>query len=132
MLNRRRFVYGMFSVGVLGPGFVGRANAAQRTSLPSLQGRLSRDVFLALRQHTFTAVIGRRRVPLVLVNVSDDAGDPDREQFTVVFQGPRDLRLKDGVCILSHPTAGTTPLYVQPGGVDDRSSYYQAPFNLLS
>ena len=132
MLNRRRFVYGMFSAAALGPSFVGRASATQPTSLPSLNGRLSRDVFLALRQHTFTTLIDGRRVPLVLVKVSDAAGDPHREQFTIVFQGPRDLRLKDGVCVLSHRTAGSTPLYVQPGGLDDRSSYYQAPFNLLS
>ena len=25
-----------------------------------------------------------------------------------------------------------TPLYVQAAGTDDRSSYYKAPFNLLS
>ena len=132
MLNRRRFVYGMFSVGVLGPSFPGRANAAKRTSLPSLQGRLGRDMFLALRQQTFTAVIDHRRVRLVLVNVSDDGCCPDREQFTALFQGPRDVRWRDGTCTLSHPTAGSTPLYIQAAGTDDRSSYYQAPFNLLT
>jgi len=130
MLNRRRFVYGMVSVGALGPSFL--ANAAQRTSLPSLRGRLSKDVFLALRQHTFTAVIDQRRVPLVLLKVSDDAAGRGPEQFTVVFRGPRDPQPKDRVCLLSHPTAGSTPLYIQPAGTDDRSSYYNAPFNLLS
>ena len=132
MLNRRRFVYGMLSAGVLGPSFLGTANAAQRTGLPSLRGRLSRDVFLALRQQTFTAVIDHRRVRLVLVKVSDDGCCPGREQFTVLFQGPRDLQLKDGTCVLSHPTAGSAPLYVQAAGTDDRSSYVKAPFNLLS
>jgi hypothetical protein len=132
MLNRRRFVYGMFSAGVLGQGFLGRANAAQGTSLPSLHGRLSRDVFLALRQQTFTALIDGRRLPLVLVKVSDDTGGPEGEQFTVVFRGPRDLPLKEGICVLRHPTAGTTSLYVQPSGVDDRSTSYTVPFNLLS
>lgn len=132
MMNRRRFVYGMFSVGILGLGSLDRGLAAQGTSLPSLQGRLSRDVFLALRHQTFTAMVGRRRVPLVLVNVSDDGSDLHRAQFTVVFQGPREVQLEDGVYILSHPTAGMTPLYVQPGGTDNRSSYYNAPFNLLS
>ena len=132
MLNRRRFVYGMLSAGVLGPSFLGRANATQQTTLPSLRGRLSRDVFLARRQHTFTAVIDHRPVPLVLVQVSDDGCCPEGEQFTVLFQGPRDLRFTDGTCLLSHPTAGSTPLYVQAAGTDDRSSYYKAPFNLLS
>lgn len=132
MLNRRRFVYGMVSVGVLGPSFLGSANAAQRASLPSLRGPLSRDVFLALRQQTFTTVIDDRRVPLVLAEVSDDGCCPGREQFTVLFRGPRDLRLKDGTYVLSHPTAGSVPLYVQAAGTDDRSGYIKAPFNLLS
>ena len=132
MLNRRRFVYGMFSVGALGPSFLGRANATQPASLPSLNGRLSRDVFLALRQQTFTAVIDDRRVRLVLAEVSDDGCCPGREQFTVLFRGPRDLRLKDGTCVLSHPTAGSAPLYVQAAGTGDRSGYVKAPFNLLS
>ena len=132
MLNRRRFVYGLLSVGVLGRSLPGRANAAQRATLPSLQGPLSREVFLALRQETFTAVIDGRRVPLVLTQVSDDAGGRGREQFTVVFRGSRDLQLKDRLCLLRHPTAGSTSLYVQPAGTDDRSSYHKAPFNLLS
>ena len=132
MLNRRRFVHGMLSVGVLCPSFLGWASAAQRTNLPRLQDRLSKDVFLALRQQTFTTVIDGRRVPLVLTQVSDDAGGRGPEQFTVVFRGSRDLQLKDRLCLLRHPTAGSTSLYVQPAGTDDRSSYHKAPFNLLS
>jgi len=89
-------------------------------------------VFLALRQQTFTAMIDHRRVRLVLVEVSDDGCCPGREQFTVLFRGPRDLRLKDGTCVLSHPSAGSAPLYVQAAGTNDRSSDIKAPFNLLS
>ena len=132
MLNRRRFVYGMVSLGVLGPRLAGAANAAQPTTLPSVEGRLSKRLFLALRQQTFTVVIDGRKVPLVLVKVSDDACDPDREQFTVFFQGPRDLQLKNGTRVLSHLTAGRASLYVQAAGTNDRFSYYKAPFNLLS
>jgi uncharacterized protein DUF6916 len=132
MLNRRRFVYGILSVSALGSGFLGRAYAAQRTSLPSLHGRLDRDVFLALRHHTFTAVIEGRRVRFVLVNVSDDAGGAGSEQFTVLFRGPRDLPLKAGTTVFRHTTAGSVPLYVQAAPSDERATYYRAPFNLLS
>lgn len=132
MLNRRRFVYGMLAVGALGRGLPGAANAAQRASLPSLHGRLGKDVFLALREQTFTTVIEHRRTALVLVKVSDEGNAPEREQFTVLFEGPRDLELKDGTCVLSHPTAGSAPLYLQSAGADGRASYYRAPFNLLS
>ena len=132
MLNRRRFVYGMLTVGAVGRGLLGVANAAQRTSLPSLNGRLGKDVFLALREQTFTTVIEHRRTALVLVKVSDEGNAPDGEQFTVLFEGPRDLGLQDGTCVLSHPTAGSAPLYLQSAGTDGRASYYRAPFNLLS
>lgn len=132
MLNRRRFVCGVFSFSAFGLGLSAKSNAAQRGALPSLHGRLSRDVFLALRQQTFTAIIDHRRVPLVLAKVTDDVRGPEGEQFTVVFQAPRGLGLEDAVCVLTHPEAGTTRLYLQPGGVEAHASYYRATFNLLS
>jgi hypothetical protein len=132
MVNRRRFVYGMLTASVLGPGFTRGAQAAAReTSLPSLQGRLSRDVFLALRQQTFTVEVDHRGLRFVLVDVSDDGHSREREQFTVRFEGPRDLRLTDATHVFHHPTAGSATLYVQPTGADDRASYYHAAFNLL-
>lgn len=132
MLNRRRFVYGILSVGAVGSGWLTRVHAAQTTNLPRLNGRLGRDVFLALRQQSFTAVMDHRRVPLVLMTVTDDGCCPDREQFSVLFRAPRDLRFEDGVCVLSHPTAGTATLYLQAAGADDHGRRYRAAFNLLS
>ena len=132
MLNRRRFVYGMFGAAVLGPGLVGRADAARKTSLPSLRGRLSRDVFSRLREQAFSTVIEGRRVRLVLADVTDDGGCPGCEQFTVRFRGPRNLPLTDGTLVLTHPSAGSVELYVQAAGSDDRAAYCKAPFNLLS
>jgi hypothetical protein len=132
MLNRRRFVYGVVSAAVLAPTLSGKASIARGTTSPSLQGRLSRDVFLALRQQTFTVVIDQRRVRLVLAEVTDDGRAPGLEQFTVRFEGPRDLRLGDGTWTFHHPRAGHTPLYAQPAGADGRASYYNVTFNLLS
>jgi hypothetical protein len=129
MLNRRRFVYGIVSLSILGPGLVARARS---TAVPNLRGPLSKEVFLALRDQTFTALVDRRRVRMRLVKVTDDAGDRDGKQFTVLFQGPADVPVGEGAYVMTHPTAGATTLYVQPGGSDDRFSYYKAPFNLLS
>jgi hypothetical protein len=132
MLNRRRFVYGILSAGVLGPGLAGKASGAPTPAVPDLAGRLSKGVFLALRRQTFTAVIDQRRVPFVLTAVTDDGTGNGLEQFTVHFRAPAGLRLRDGDCLLSHPKAGTTRLYVQRGQVDEGGSHYKAPFNLLS
>ena len=131
MLNRRRFVYGMVAA-VLGPGLSIGAIVAHGPTGPSLRGRLSRDVFLGLRQQPFTVEIDHRRVRLVLVGVRDDGRTPGLDQFTVLFEGPRDLRLQDGTAMFRHRTAGTVPLYVQPDGADSRASYYNVPFNLLA
>lgn len=133
MLNRRRFIYGVVSLGILGANPSSETNIAGRAGLPSLRGRLSRDVFLALRQEAFTVSMDDRRATLVLVKVTDALGEPGRgQQFTVVFRGPRDLTLRDGMAVVSHRTAGTTRLYLQPGGVDGHSTSFEAPFNLLS
>jgi hypothetical protein len=132
MVKRRRFVYGMFSLALFGPGALAKANATPRALHPRLDGRLSRDVFAALRQETFTAVVEGRRMPFVLSAVTDDGCCPGREQFTVMFKAPRDVRLHDGVCLISHPKAGRTELFLQAAGSDGRSACYKAPFNLLS
>ncbi|HMH52909.1 MAG TPA: hypothetical protein VK548_21910 [Candidatus Acidoferrum sp.] len=130
MLNRRRFVYGVVSAAVLGPSLAGIARAAERSSGPTLSGRLGREVFLALRHQPFTAVIDERRVRFVLVGVTDESCCRQYEQFTVLFHGPSDVRLKDDVIVLHHATAGSVELYVQAAGTDEQATHYRASFNL--
>jgi len=39
--------------------------------------------------------------------------------------------LLDGTYRITHVTAGTTDVFLQPAGHDDRSNYYKAVFNVL-
>jgi hypothetical protein len=76
-------------------------------------------------------LLDNRAAELFLLRIDDNDARPDSEQFTVVFQAPRELILLDGTYRITHITAGTTDVFLQPAGHDDRSNYYKATFNLL-
>jgi hypothetical protein len=97
----------------------------------SLEGPLTREVFLALLKEPFSLLLDNRAAELVLLRIDDNGDRPGSEQFTVVFQAPRELALLDGTYLISHVTAGTTHVFLQPAGHDDRSDYCKASFNLL-
>ena len=126
MLNRRRFVYTMAGGIALGSGRWRSATAAG----VSLEGPLTRDVFDALVRDRFSLLLGNRAATLYLVRI-DDGPRGEQDQFTLVFEAPHDLVLLDGVYRIAHSTAGTTELFLQPAGHNNRYNYYKAAFNLL-
>jgi uncharacterized protein DUF6916 len=130
MLDRRRFVYSLAGLVALGSGWWTAATAATAGGV-SLEGPLTRAVFLALLKDPFSLLLDHGAAELVLLRIDDHDARPDSEQFTVVFQAPREPIVLDGTYLISHRTAGTTPVFLQPAGHDDRSNYYQAAFNLL-
>ncbi|HMH52904.1 MAG TPA: hypothetical protein VK548_21885 [Candidatus Acidoferrum sp.] len=97
----------------------------------SLEGLLTREVFLALVKEPFGLLLDNRTAGLFLLKLEDEDAQPGSEQFTLTFQAPRELILLDGTYRISHVTAGTTDVFLQPAGHDDRSSYCKASFNLL-
>lgn len=130
MLDRRRFVYTLAGLIAFGSDRWTAATAATAGGV-SLEGPLTREVFLALLKEPFSLLLDRRAAELFLLRIDDDDDRPGSEQFTVVFQAPRELLLLDGTYRISHVTAGTTYVFLQPAGHDDRSSYCKASFNLL-
>ena len=134
MLKRRQFLSGLISLGILGSSEWAEASAAEPRGMSgkvSLQGKLSKDVFLALVLERFSVLIANQSVTIVLIEVDDDDVDPQTEQFTVLFRGARDLDLGEGAYTITHRTAGTTRLFLQPAGHDGHHSYHKALFNLL-
>lgn len=133
MVNRRQLVGGLVSLALLGStGW--RANAAQtlrKRGRVSLRGQLSKAVFLALLDETFTISSENHMVWMTLIQVNDGHASAVAEQFSLVFRGPHDPALPEGSYTVRHHTAGATTLFLQPGGQDDYNSYYEAPFNLL-
>ena len=135
MLTRRWFTYTLMGSAVLASSRSTGAIAADddpkvTPAGVSLEGSLSRDVFRSLVREEFSLLLDNRAASLFLLRVEDDVTRPGGEQFTVVFQGPRELVLRDGVYRLAHVTAGTTDVFLQPAGHDDRYNYYKASFNL--
>ena len=130
MLDRRRFVYTLASLIAVGSGRWTAATVATAGGV-SLEGPLTREVFLALLKEPFSLLLDNRAAELFLLRIDDNDARGGSEQFTVVFQAPRELIVSDRTYLISHCTAGTTHVFLQPAGHDDRSSYYKAAFNLL-
>ncbi len=133
MLNRRQFVGGLVGLAVLdSTGWKARAaqTPGNRRGV-SLQGRVSKAVFLELVGDTFTVSSEDHTAWITLIEVEDGHPSAVAEQFSLVFQGPGDLALPEGVYTVEHRTAGRTTLFLQPGGHDGHNSYYGAAFNLL-
>jgi uncharacterized protein DUF6916 len=131
MLNRRELVSGLAGLAVLGSrGWPAFAAPARRKRV-SIEGRLSKAVFLALLGDTFTIRAGSDVLSMQLAQVDDGPASSVAEQFTLVFRGPTEPVLVDGSYAVSHPTAGNTVIFLQPSGQDARHIYYEAAFNLL-
>lgn len=130
MLDRRQFAYTLMGVIAFGSGQWTAAIAARPAGV-SLEGPLTREVFLALEKEPFSLLLDNRVAGIFLLSVEDNEGGPDSDQFTLVFQGPRELVLLDGVYRITHVTAGTTDVFLQPAWHDRRYNYYHASFNLL-
>ena len=134
MINRRKFVTTAAGLAIVGFASA-RAMAAPAVTKPlrgSLTGPLRKSVFLPLVGQTFT-VSGRSQslTPMKLTKVYDGSGSLRTEQFSLVFAGPRDVRLLEGIYTITHPVAGTTKMLLQPKGRDAYNRYYTAGFNLL-
>lgn len=74
-------------------------------------------------------------VPLILAEVSrtGEVGGqgPDgsrREQFSLLFRGPADPRLSQGLWLLEHDTMGESALFLVPLGPDADGPRYEAAF----
>jgi hypothetical protein len=133
MLNRRRFVETLIGLGVV--SWAGRVQAA--APLPRtprrvrIDGPPSRAVFAALVGDTFRITLDRRVVVLTLIEVTEGPVSLGTEQFTLVFRGPRELVVRDGLYVVRHPTAGRARMFLQPGNDDEFDGLCEASFNLM-
>jgi hypothetical protein len=54
-----------------------------------------------------------------------------QERFSIVFRGPRDKRLQQGIYQMQHDQLGALDLFLVPVGQDQDGVYYEAVFNRL-
>lgn len=68
----------------------------------------------------------------VRLQTATDAGStPRQEQFSLLFTGPLDLFLPQGIYRLEHDQLGTIDLFLVPIGKDGDGYQYEAVFNRL-
>lgn len=72
-------------------------------------------------------------IPLRLIEASPlgpASDDPQRAAFSLVFSGPSERPLSQGMFEIRHPQLGTLPLFLVPVGPDpDGCLRYEAIFN---
>jgi hypothetical protein len=131
MLNRRQLVGGLVSLAVVGVRSRPVSGAAPRPARGSLEGKLSKAVFVALLGETLAVSTSQGTLWVQLVQLDDGAASPVTEQFTLVFRGPRAPVLSEASYPIRHRIAGRTEMFLQLSQQDASHSYYEAPFNLL-
>lgn len=72
---------------------------------------------------------GTHIVELELAEVSERQLNATQEQFAVVFRGPRDPFLGQGIRPLDHEKLGRSELFLVPIREDAEGYYYEAVFN---
>ena len=68
-------------------------------------------------------------VQLELTEISELKFYPHQEQFTLLFRGPRDLFLGQGIRSLKHNEMGQFEIFIVPIRQDEQGFYYEAVFN---
>lgn len=70
-------------------------------------------------------------VELELAEVSENKVYPRQEEFSLVFRGPSDVFLDQGVRWFKHDQMGQFELFIVPIRQDERGFYYEAIFNRI-
>jgi len=70
-----------------------------------------------------------QRVELELAEISELKQTPRNEEFAIVFRGPKEAFLGQGMRSLEHDQLGKFDLFIVPIRDDDKGYYYEAVFN---
>lgn len=94
--------------------------------------KLQRSDFDKHLDQVFTLAAGEGELALRLVEASpmgQTAADAEREPFSLVFRGPSDVPLSQGVFEFKHPEFGPISLFLVPIGPDGEGLCYEVVFN---
>ena len=70
-----------------------------------------------------------QRVEVELAEISELKKTPRNEEFAIVFRGPKEAFLGQGMRPLEHDQLGKFDLFIVPIRDDDKGYYYEAVFN---
>ena len=94
--------------------------------------KLTRETFTGNLNTRFRVVPeGADAVEAELVEVKPGRSTPRQEQFSLLFRGPQDVPLQQGMFRLEHDKMGAFDLFMVPVRKDEQGFYYEAVFNRL-
>jgi len=70
-------------------------------------------------------------VELALTEISELKRFPQQEQFTIVFRGPLNRFLGQGIRSFAHDNMGQFEIFIVPIRQDEQGFYYEAVFNRI-
>jgi hypothetical protein len=68
-------------------------------------------------------------VEIQLTEVGEFLQSPNQERFSIVFRGPLDAFLQQGIYTLDHDQMGRLSLFMVPVRMNDKGYDYEAVFN---
>jgi hypothetical protein len=95
--------------------------------------KLTRDDFARYLKQRFSVKLGTADSELKLElieaqKMASATGEARRDPFSIVFRGPKEPMLAQGIYELVHSEMGALELFLVPIGQDDMSSCYEAVF----
>ena len=87
--------------------------------------------FVAQLNTSFKVHGGAELIEVKLVEVSEFRETPRQERFSVLFRGPRNLALSQGLYDFEHREIGLFTLFIVPVAQDEQEISYEAVFNHL-
>lgn len=97
-----------------------------------MEASLTHEAFSRNANSKFQVQIDQdTNVELELIEVSELKLYPRQEEFTLVFRGPLDMFLGQGVRFLKHDQMGEFELFIVPVKQDEQGFHYEAVFNRL-
>jgi hypothetical protein len=95
-----------------------------------MEAVLSHEAFAQNLNTKFAAPANEGQpVELELIEVSELKTFPGQESFAVVFRGPNEATLGQGMRAFAHPRMGQFELFIVPFKQDAEGLYYEAIFN---
>lgn len=74
---------------------------------------------------------GSEALEAELIELTEVNASPRHEQFSIVFRGPLNIFLQQGIYKIEHDQIGTFDLFLVPIRHDQDGYYYEAIFNRL-
>jgi hypothetical protein len=97
-----------------------------------MEASLTHEAFTQHAKTKFQVQIDENTpVELELAEISEIKLYPQQEQFAIVFRGPLNVPLEQGVRSFTHDQMGRFEIFIVPIRKDEQGFYYEAVFNRL-